>query len=77
MTTNDKQSKTTMELIKRRERLRNKKRRMEREIIELAELRKLIKENVRKVVKEYKEEIICGIMGNRSAVALQRRYGKN
>ena len=57
ITTNDKISKETKDLIVRREVLRRKGTKTRRDIVELAELRKTLKGEIKKDMKKYDEEV--------------------
>jgi len=62
ITTNDKISRETKDIISRREVLRRKSTKTGRDIVELAELRKTIKREVRRDIKKYDEEVTCEII---------------
>lgn len=62
ITTDDKITKATKSLIVKREKLRRKKNKSGKDIVELGELRKVIKREIRKDIRTYEEELTCEII---------------
>ena len=74
MSTNDKLNEKAKMLIKRREALRKKSPKEERDTVELGELRKTIKKEIRKNIKDYGEKLVCEIIEECAAI---KKLGRN